>query len=422
MAQTTTTMSSSSSSSSYHTPEKQKSGAATSETPSLKRSSTSPPSKSSTTSPETKALLTKLQQDVHRMDGRLSEMTQAIPSTDNLREELRKAEMLRDELKKMEEEKGETDQVLTSLRGKLDEQKRISIQKRQRLKMRRHQEAVNRSLNTTASTLEAASPQSINGSFRSLVMDGLEDISEIQEYEASDYSAASSAEKEVIELEQKIRDLESQKEEMEQTLLTLLSNYDTKTKALQQEKSRLEDDKDTTYHEMKSLLVEQHEQSERLRSKVSKLERKRKRFQWLAKTGVASLLIAVWAISTYFAQNNKDVQALFGSLNHVCAPARPGSAITEATGPVEAPWWAPTFVKSLTFDALCEDRPRVRLEIQRGTLFISEDDGLQVTKKFGDKAYIEHHLIHISDRGGGHKEMPAPWYKPELSSQTATTN
>jgi len=380
----------------HQTNERQKSGATTAETPDAFKVG------NDSQIPETKAMLEKLQSEVSSLGGRLNQMSQSMPSA---------TENLRDKLRQMEEEKDETEQVLSNLRGKLDEQKKISNLKRQRLKQR--QEAANISLNTTSSTA-AVGPDHGNGSFTSLVLEGLEDISEIHEHEASDYS--SFGEREVRELERKIRDLELQKEEMEQTLLELLSNYEHKTQALQQEKSRLEDDKDTTYQEMKGLLVEQHHESERLRTKVSKMELKRKKTHFFAKTGVLSMMVALLSIGVYFLFWSEDWSTVYASRNHACAPARPGSQISQATGSVEAPWWAPKSTKPFFFALLCGDRPRIRLEIQRGTLFISLGEGHQVTKKFGDKAYIEADMIHISDRTGGHQEMVAPWYKPDAKS------
>ena len=292
-----------------------------------------------------------------------------------------------EKLKQIEQEKGETEEVLSSLRGKLEEYRRLSHLKRQRVSDRRGSE----------------------------LLEALRDVPGVQNGAVVDDDLLKELlEKESQALEGKIKTLESQKGEMEETIMELFRQYEGKNSVLQQEKKRLEDDKDTTYAEMKSLLIEQHEESERLRSKVTRLESKRRKVAFAAKSLVAFLSLAVVGVAVWLNFFVDDISSVVGSLNYLCAPARPGTQISESSGAVASPWWAPPYTKELIFPLVCQDRPRIRMEIKRGILSIThQPSGALVAKKMGRTAYIEAEKLHISDTGGGHKEMQAPWAVPE---------
>lgn len=233
--------------------------------------------------------------------------------------------------------------------------------------------------------------------------------------ESEESSSDKEADKEVEELENKIKSLEMQKENLEDILGQLLKSYDGRTSVLQREKLRLADDKDTTYTEMKNLLIEQHAESERLRNRLSKLQKKRKNLLLAAKIAVGLIVLTLVGSGLWLKFLVKDVSEVVGSLNYACAPARPGTLLLESTLAVESPWWAPWYTKDLLYPVICKGRARMRMEIRRGTLWItSVPDGVVVAKKTGHKARIEADKIFVSDRGGGYQEFAAPWAVPEV--------
>ena len=298
-----------------------------------------------------------------------------------------------EKLKLIESEKGETEEVLLSLRGKLEEYRRLNHLKRLRLNERR----------AMGQQQQAATQR----------RKGWNDLPRTQQQQtaAKDDVLKDMLEKESQELEEKIKILENHKGEMEQTVLEFFRRYEGMNSVLQREKKKLEDDKDTTYAEMKGLLIEQHEESERLRTKVTKLERKRKKVAFVVRAFGALVVLALLGFAIWINFFVDDLISTMGGLSYLCAPARPGTQIVEASGPIEAPWWGgPTYTKELVLPWICLDRPRIRLEIKRGTLFITQEpSGTIVAKKLASTAYIETETLHISDRGGGHTEMHAPW-------------
>lgn len=225
----------------------------------------------------------------------------------------------------------------------------------------------------------------------------------------------------LAEMKARVEALEGEKTERDRALALFFERYGESALKLRcQMEEEMIDCEETECSEMESLIVEQREESDYLRCRVSALEKRTKMLtsKIFRRAVVMSFIFACGAIAAkvvvpHLVQTKKSLRVI--DWNGLCAPARPGTKITEETGPLEAPWWAPAggyFIKAPLYHfSGCGKRPRTRIEVKRGMLHITANNGRRtLIKKPSKTAYVKAGSVHVVDnRYGGHVEIQAPW-------------
>ena len=210
----------------------------------------------------------------------------------------------------------------------------------------------------------------------------------------------------------RVEALEEEKIERDESIASFLANYADKSVQLR----RMEADTDhkrAECSEIQSLVGEKRQESDTLRGRLTSLENR----TTAAKIWRRLISLSVLVLCACIAIDHIVLPADFSKKTHtawngICAPVKPGTKVSEGMGPLEAPWWAPSGYLKVPMYHLsgCSSRPRTRLEVIRGMLYVTSNNGFEsLIKKPSKSVHAEAGTIHILDRYGAHVQVDAPW-------------
>jgi hypothetical protein len=101
------------------------------------------------------------------------------------------------------------------------------------------------------------------------------------------------------------------------------------------------------------------------------------------------------------------------SMDAVCAPAMPGTALDKQDTAFEAPWWAPPKQKESAFEALCGGRTRSRLVVRGGKLtaysMLNDGSSAVLWSKRVVTARLWSDKLTLRDNKGHAKHVESDW-------------
>mmetsp|Transcript_24247 Transcript_24247/g.46153 ORF Transcript_24247/g.46153 Transcript_24247/m.46153 type:complete len:858 (+) Transcript_24247:92-2665(+) len=224
--------------------------------------------------------------------------------------------------------------------------------------------------------------------------------------------------------EEERKKLLKEQEQLKQKLAKKLQEQEEKQKELEMQKESEIKRHLEKHKEMQKLLRQQEEVQRRQLAEAEELRNEHMKQKELATQKTRELAKATVASSNGAQRQNLVIMCMAIALiwtnlrapllNHLCAPAYPGTMLYSVEPKIfEAPWFAYDQYKKTAF-GICGSRPRIRIESHGGKLtWIRPDEQASsevLAKQFHHATVEKKHVAIVDGRGQVHLAK-APWYE-----------